>query len=855
MPIGLQAAFCLAVFSLCSPLTYAALKPDQIPLFQWRARVITSEGKKPDGKKFSITFGVQGSAVQVEGDGWSVWTNFDRKHAEHFTAANSYPNNYMGGFPLVTHLSFNGIADPAQVQAEVRFDGGSNVVQVLDGELYGPSLGVLISKDAQGIPRAVTMAQYNRRYWDAIKTASVATNERPRKFPIVDRFIGGDNDGIALKEGISALAGGGFSAIMLPPDKKQREQLLATGNRRTAWAVYNPPGYAFDYDASITPEAVDKWAMEQVSPYTNAGYAREDMAVFAMSDEPGWYFPSMFKALTNSMAGMQRFRDYLKQQGLKPRDVGAARWEEALPLGRSEAKELPQKKLFYWTMRFFAWDSARHFAVSTRALEKAFYTNMPILVNWNFFAGRFYVPGAVANNPDKQSPDAAMGGHDWLEFGRMRGCTMLWTEDWFGDGMASQWSYYCARLRAGAKKGGVDFGGYVIPRTAGQRENGILQKIVTIVGCGGKCIKYFVFGPEYNFPGNCYSENVKVLPKMAEAHRMIGAAEELLWPGRMPGSEVAILMPRSAMAWDAKDEAHPRSIQDATNVGLNGQTVDYMAETYDLYMALQHANIPADIIEEEDLSAAGLAPVRVLYVTEPNVPAEGLAELSKWVKAGGVLVTVAGACQADRYNEPSEWMRKDMGIDEETRERLLIPNAANLQETRKGNGVLGQFDSIGPRSELSDTNKLTVLGTFDDGQAGVVTKQVKKGHVYHFAWFPGISYARSCREVKDGLAAGWSKPLRDWITHPVKEAGVVAPVTVDVPCVETPLLLSDAGAVITVLNWTGERIGKLEVGARLPFPVKSMKSVKHGDLKFSTAEGVTRFSLPADAADFVMIWK
>ena len=29
-----------------------------------------------------------------------------------------------------------------------------------------------------------------------------------------------------------------------------------------------------------------------------------------------------------------------------------------------------------------------------------------------------------------------------------------------------------------------------------------------------------MFGPEYNFPGNCYSENIKVLPKMAEAHGM-----------------------------------------------------------------------------------------------------------------------------------------------------------------------------------------------------------------------------------------------------------------------------------------------------------------------------------------------
>jgi hypothetical protein len=73
-------------------------------------------------------------------------------------------------------------------------------------------------------------------------------------------------------------------------------------------------------------------------------------------------------------------------------------------------------------------------------------------------------------------------------------------------------------MACAARKGGIEFGGYVIPRTAGSLEDGILQKIMCVVGHGGKAIKYFVFGPEYNFPGNCYSERAgKVLPAMARA--------------------------------------------------------------------------------------------------------------------------------------------------------------------------------------------------------------------------------------------------------------------------------------------------------------------------------------------------
>ena len=69
--------------------------------------------------------------------------------------------------------------------------------------------------------------------------------------------------------------------------------------------------------------------------------------------------------------------------------------------------------------------------------------------------------------------------------------------------------------------------------------------------------------------------------------------------------------------------AIPTQIRDATNNQLNRATVDYMAEVFDLYLALQHANVPVDFVEEDDLSAEGLKDYRVLYVTEPNIPVEG----------------------------------------------------------------------------------------------------------------------------------------------------------------------------------------------------------------------------------------
>lgn len=833
----------LPLLGLLVALVTAQTKPADAPLFQVRARVVTQKGQPPTGKKFTFRVSTA-KAVGTEGSAWSDWLTFGEE--QRTATLKGYPALYLKGYPVVTSLSVTGVVDPTEVEAELKFAEGGEVVK-LSGELYGPSLGLMLWRE-DGKPRADTMAGYNRRYWKHLEGVQLPEKERPKLFPIVDRFIGGDQDRRAWKEGIEQLGRAGFSAIMLPPQKEIRDLLLSTGRKRTSWAVYSPPGYAFALDEKITPASIDDWAEKIAKPYRDAGYARDDMALFALSDEPGWYYPKMLTELAKSTAGLERFRAYLQTQKLTPKDVGFTHWDDVKPIGRSQAKEVPSRRLFYWSMRFFAHDSAQHFANSTRALEKAFAPGTPIFTNWNFFAGRCYVPGPVANNGDKTSPDAAMGGHDWLEFGRLRGSTMLWTEDWFGDGKAYQWSYYCSHLRCAAEKGGVQFGGYVIPRTAGDRADGIVQKILCVVGSGGKALKYFVFGPEYNFPGNCYSERAAVLPKMAEAHKMIGAAEDLLWPGKRPAPQVAILHPRSAQMWDAREQVVAKGISDATNHNLNGSTVDHLAEVFDIYLALQHANIPVDIVDEDDLSPEGLKRYKVVYATSPNIPAEGQTGVAAWVKAGGTLVTVSGTGQADRYDEPCTILADALGVHEKARPRLLVPNTTALKEVIRSED--DTFAAVGVVGTL-DEKQAGVTAKFKDGRAARVERTVGAGRVVHFPWLPGLSYWHSARQTKDRLPAGFNERIRELIVAPT--AGVTPPVRVAVPFVETPLLLSDKGAAVTLLNWRGEPVEKLAVTVRVPFAVREVTSVKLGKLDFTRSGADIVLTLPLGAADVVLL--
>lgn len=829
------------------------VRAEEVPTFQLRARVVTVGGQEPAGKKFVYRLEVPKSPQQTAfGSDWSPWMTFSRTDAEALLKVQ------QNSYPIRVRMRVNGVVDPTMVEAELKLDETGEVVK-LGAELFNPFMGLVLWHDEQKRAHAATMADYNQQhYWKPLESLRLPEAQRPKKFLIVDRFVGGSDDRREWRDGIENLSRAGINTIMVPPSRPIHYLLLDAGIRRTAWAIYNPPGYAFSYAKKATPEAIEAWAQKQANDYAKAGFAREEMALLAMSDEPAWYFPQVFVPLLSTDAAIVNvpaqnlFRDYLRQQNLQPADVGAKVWEDVLPIGRSRAKDLASRRLFYWSMRFFAWNASHHFANCTTALERAFYPNMPIYTNWNFFSGRFYVPGPVASNKDTTNPDAAMGAQDWFEFGKKRGSTMLWTEDWFPDNQAYQWSFYNAKLNSIASRNGLQYGGYVVGRVAGDRDGGIMQKALSIAGSGGKAIHYYWFGPDYNFPGNCYSERPQVLRKIAEVNGMIGAAEDVLWPGQRPRPQVAIFMPRSAQVWDAKDIAIPTQIQDATNVNLNNDTIDYMAEIYDLYLALQHENIPVDFVDEDDLSSKGLEAYRVLYVTAPNIPTEGQEGIGEWVRAGGTLVTVTGAAAYDRYNEPSRVLSNLSGITEQPRERMFVPSLDALKIVARGQGSQGEFTVAGARGNITGARE-GIEATFDDGSPAVVQRTVERGRVVHFGWTPGLSYAKSSNGTKDNLPVGFSDSIRRWIAYPAQLAGVQQPVNVSLPMVEAPLLLSKEGAAITLLNWRGESLSALNVTAQVPFKVKSAQSVKRGRITFKESKDGVAFSLPLDAADIVTL--
>ncbi|MCM8816480.1 MAG: hypothetical protein NC913_03085 [Candidatus Omnitrophica bacterium] len=815
-------------------------------------------------QKFQVVFGGTKINFSLEKNKWSDWAKVNSEDI--IAIKKGYPNLYLGRLPLVMHISVNPCVPDTKVYIEFDIDARQYSSEALS-YVSGPMSIGIVQWEESGISKMGTMAQYNQKYWKHIDEAASVIGEvkRPEKLIIADRFIGSGNNFYEWKEGLDNLARIGFNVLLMPADKNLRELMLKTGINKITWAVYNPPGYAFDFDETITSDtALKKWANDIAKQYTAAGYDVKDMALFAVSDEPGWYFPSVFKHVNENPKNLERFHNYLKSKGLKPQDLGGSgwNWNTIKPVGRSVAnKELPLRRLYYWTCRFFADVSNGLFARATKALEEAFYPGLPITVNWNFFAGRYYFPGPFGHNPDKTSPDAAMGSHDWLEFGRARGSTCMWTEDWFGDALAYQWSFYCSKLKSAARKSNVIFGGYVIGRTAGE---GVTQKMMTIFGHGGKIIKFYVFGPEYNFPGNCWSENPAVIKGTMRAATMAAKAEQLLYPGKPLIPQVAILTPQSSLVWDQKEMEKASGIVDATNVNQNHATTTYMAEVYNIYLALMHANIPADFVDETDLlDPKTMAYYKVLFITAPNLPLECIKALQKWVEGGGTLITTYGAITADRYDEPTNsfYSWAGMKIDESAQPRTIITwnkwKESGIDQVKFHNFSFKAAWSKG--KIVSYKRNSEILATFSDGSVAAVFIPAGKGGIVHYAFYPGCSYFLS--QIESGktgynkLPCGFSENIRNIILLPVEKAGVKRFVEVSQPMIEAIPLVSEKGVAVTILNWSGSEQEKVKLGVLCSERINEVESVTAGKIPFVQDKGIVWCEIPLKDVDVILLKK
>lgn len=816
----------------------------EVPTFRLRARVTATGAQATSNDRFTFRWSTGSLSVESARDRWSEWLPYTGADAR--AAFATYPMKFNRRFPMVVKLRVEPATAHTLLEVQLAFANSTAPID-LRGDLFGPDLGILVWLDQSGTARAATMAAYNKRYWPQFDANAVAF-QRPKHFILIDQFVAGDDDRLNWEGGIRHLTKTGITALMITPSAYTRQMMLSAGVDQI---VGGSGGMILGGPLGLLPhsESLEHWTQRLAKTYHDAAYAPSQIALFALSDEPSWYYPESIRALKKSSVMMEKFRNYLAQKRLAPADLGASQWSEVWPQETiSPQATLPERRLFYWTYRFFPWWSAVYAAQTAGLLRTALGGDVRVFNNWNNFSGRYYGTGPHASVSGIDQAAIGTGAPDWFEFGSLHGGDLLWTEDWFNDYRSYQWSFYCAKLNSIARLNNLTFGGYVVVRSDGPPIDGLLQKILTIVGSGGKVVDYYTFGPEYNFPDNSYSEISGVVPTIAHANRMIAKAEDVLWPGHKAQAQVAILQPRSAEVWDRFHIVPGSRIIDTTNDKLHLSTVDYMAEIYDLYCALEFANIPVDFLDEDAVSGHFLDGYRVLYVTEPDVPVEAQRAIEAWVRRGGTLAMVPGTAHRDRYDEPVAILSKLSNTSAYA--RSAIQNAFQL----KPSATIGGLPIFAGRVDLSDNGK--VLARFDNHSPAVTERALGAGRVVSYSWFPGITYSRAAfRQGRylETIEDAKTKQARDWVVYPVRRTQVEPPVVVNTAAVEAPMLVSPAGAAITLLNWTGAALPAITVNARVPFNVKLVESVTHGAISFQRHGSELSFSLQLGAADIVAL--
>jgi len=538
-------------------------------------------------------------------------------------------------------------------------------------------------------------------------------------------------------------------------------------------------------------------------------------------DEPG---TSDLKHLQSCPTCTEAFRSYLKEQGFTPADFGKANWDEVKPLVRDEATDGPTRKLHYWSIELRDLTNARLVREARLASEK--HLGSSILTSVNFTDGPMSGwEGALAHGPD------------WFLYGRLEATSLMWSEDWASLGPEVS-GLITDMLRAAARPTNLPVGEYIICNHAPTLQ----QRAFSALMHGARTLHFYCYGPYYAFADGMVSDNPEVQQALGLTLRKIAQADAYLHPAKAPEAQVAILWGKSHEIW-----------QDDAAVGTERRT---------MYLAMQHAHVPVDMVSEQDLAEGILAKYRLLIVTESNMRRDAAAKTADWVRAGGVLQMCAGAGRRDEYNEPLADLLDLCGVTVQSvekppgdyREHYGIAHTA-----AKGELALPATDLWGACTlpllgyrETAQPTTAEVVARFDDGTPAAFRRTVGRGTVLRFAFMPGLGYVKAADPGPNRLTVGYRPEHLTVLTAGLKLAGITPPLTLSEPLVEAQLLQGPKADVLVLANWSGGDRPELTVtlhGKRY----RSAESLSSGRLKTTRQGNDTLVTFPVEATDVLIL--
>ena len=473
-----------------------------------------------------------------------------------------------------------------------------------------------------------------------------------------------------------------------------------------------------------------------------------------------------------------------------------------------------ERRLFYHSQKFCHLITCDRYASLTRELEKHFPN---VRVYNNYSPHPVFVTGTTMNEGD------------WFVLPRHKAQTLGWAEDWatggsWGLGTAFQCtSFYAALVECGARKQGYPSGFYIVMDCGGGA-----VKIFGCVAQGVTWLHLYDWGPIDHWAegSNAWSEDEwQYYPVMCAAHAL-GPADEIIGAGQRERRRTAILYNRS---------------HEIVNGGLGRLNHDWMWS----FIGLRSSQIPVDVIIEDDLNPDDLKRYDCIMLGGFNLAKHRLAELKKWVEAGGLLIGSGGAASRDIYNDPMPEADALFGA----RQRLT-----GKGETGAVSRVAFSASEFFPAASFTPGGMTFVLepstgtsvATYAGGQCAATINTVGKGHAILLGFQPGLTFR------DNGRALG---PLRQWLAAPALKRLGRQRVEFDDPASEATLFEHESGLAVTLAHFGGAATNAgNHLSVQTDRPVNDVVSALHGPLEWKRiGDRIEIKPTPLDLVDVVIL--
>jgi hypothetical protein len=580
------------------------------------------------------------------------------------------------------------------------------------------------------------------------------------------------------------------------------------------------------------------------------------------------------KWLVERPLAQQQFKQWIKDRNIPvftPEELADFKAKGVEPdsvIALTEDPNTPHPGLYYWGQKFRAWTTINYFVQATKIAREIYPPHIGTTQNFSdaLVGGNIY----------------SQGNDYWMYYRDEKALDVLQTEDWCNGASTRQSAGWNAILaRSATKYHGQPLHMYVIA-ASGRRPLEAKLKAFSTIAQGNKFLNYYTYNPKYKAEEIGWSERPDMIVGLAELSREIGAAEHVLMDAMPRTAETAIIYSVPTDIWTL------------------GQSGSQTTERLYTFYALRHAQVPVDVLCDDDITAGYLKHYKVAYLFGEQITAKNLQPLADWVKAGGTLVLSPAAGTRDEYNRVNQTLDTAFGFQRgETALKGPITAGGIFLHRRNTTGDVAvkvrvgenTFPAWGETQVVPKVGGMTVEATFEDGSPAAATYAVGQGKVVLRGFLPGVTYVDVAYKqlmetaenpvappmnVAKAMVAVDPKQPRDWkevritqranrgalpyafdlrllplIASPALEK-IAKPVALDAPIVEATFMEGKTGWIIPLANYSGSYIDKLTVTINPGKPFGVVKSSHHGELKTEKqSDGSIKLAIPLESTDFV----